>query len=400
MVKQYVNHTKKSQKVKHFFKMIKKQQILELAYPKHFDSYLVWSGNIGVKVTAKREKIFVFKANTQHKDHFTVEPLGKFPEMTVESAIDLVNDKLKAPRLGSLNELINEYKTRKYKEGMRTINHVTEQLTKELTPVGLNRAANLISSFELSALIGAAINRGADVYANRLRSYFHSLFEFGIQYDLDPSNNDTPVTFKITQNPAAVIPRQKGVEQPRKRWLDKKELRYLLKKTKGTRLGMLIKICLYSGGQRPFEVINSRIEHINLATNDWFFPAQLTKNKQDHLIPITEPLSRLLREQASGEKYLFPSPKKLGIPISTNTFTQSIRRFCKKSKVTPFTPRDLRRTCKTMMSRYQIGTKEIRDRIHNHAINDVSSKHYDWYDYRKEKLTVLNKWAKFLKELE
>jgi hypothetical protein len=37
-------------------------------------------------------------------------------------------------------------------------------------------------------------------------------------------------------------------------------------------------------------------------------------------------------------------------------------------------------------------SKEIRDRIQNHALNDVSSKHYDRYDYLTEKRRALEIW--------
>ena len=56
-----------------------------------------------------------------------------------------------------------------------------------------------------------------------------------------------------------------------------------------------------------------------------------------------------------------------------------------------FTARDLRRTCKTLMGEAGI-SKEIRDRIQNHALNDVSSKHYDRYDYLPEKRRALEIW--------
>ena len=38
-------------------------------------------------------------------------------------------------------------------------------------------------------------------------------------------------------------------------------------------------------------------------------------------------------------------------------------------------------------------SKETRDRIQGHAFNDVSSKHYDRYDYFKEKREGLRVWA-------
>lgn len=37
-------------------------------------------------------------------------------------------------------------------------------------------------------------------------------------------------------------------------------------------------------------------------------------------------------------------------------------------------------------------SKDIRDRIQNHALNDVSSKHYDRYDYLTEKRRALDTW--------
>lgn len=50
----------------------------------------------------------------------------------------------------------------------------------------------------------------------------------------------------------------------------------------------------------------------------------------------------------------------------------------------PFTLRDLRRTCKTLMGKAGLD-KQLRDRIQGHAFNDVSAKHYDRYDYFKER---------------
>lgn len=49
-----------------------------------------------------------------------------------------------------------------------------------------------------------------------------------------------------------------------------------------------------------------------------------------------------------------------------------------------FTARDLRRTCKTLVGEAGI-SKEILDRIQNHALHDASFKHDDRYDYLTEK---------------
>ena len=41
-------------------------------------------------------------------------------------------------------------------------------------------------------------------------------------------------------------------------------------------------------------------------------------------------------------------------------------------------------------------SKEIRDRLQNHALHDVSSKHYDRYDYLQPKKDAINTWNEWL----
>jgi intergrase/recombinase len=60
-----------------------------------------------------------------------------------------------------------------------------------------------------------------------------------------------------------------------------------------------------------------------------------------------------------------------------------------------FTPRDIRRTVKTLMGKAGI-TKEMRDRIQNHAVSDVSGKHYDQYEYMPEKRAAMKTWERWL----
>ena len=59
---------------------------------------------------------------------------------------------------------------------------------------------------------------------------------------------------------------------------------------------------------------------------------------------------------------------------------------------------DFRRTFKTLGGQLKI-IEEIRDRIQHHALHDVSSVHYDRYDYNEEKLEAFLKWENKLKEI-
>jgi len=55
----------------------------------------------------------------------------------------------------------------------------------------------------------------------------------------------------------------------------------------------------------------------------------------------------------------------------------------------------IRRTVKTLMGKAGID-KQLRDRIQNHALQDVSSRHYDRYDYLAEKRQGMKVWNDYL----
>jgi hypothetical protein len=62
------------------------------------------------------------------------------------------------------------------------------------------------------------------------------------------------------------------------------------------------------------------------------------------------------------------------------------------------TNRDLRRTWKTLAGKSAV-SKEIRDRLQNHTLQDVSSKSYDRWTYMPEKRAGMEKWDKFVTKL-
>ncbi|MNL25054.1 hypothetical protein D3C87_1465170 [compost metagenome] len=56
----------------------------------------------------------------------------------------------------------------------------------------------------------------------------------------------------------------------------------------------------------------------------------------------------------------------------------------------------MRRTFKTLAGKAGV-SKEIRDRLQNHALQDVSSKHYDRWNYMVERRAGMAKWDKFVR---
>jgi integrase len=62
------------------------------------------------------------------------------------------------------------------------------------------------------------------------------------------------------------------------------------------------------------------------------------------------------------------------------------------------TNRDLRRTWKTLAGKAGV-SKEIRDRLQNHTLQDVSSRSYDRWNYMPEKRAGMEKWNTFVERL-
>ena len=99
----------------------------------------------------------------------------------------------------------------------------------------------------------------------------------------------------------------------------------------------------------------------------------------------------ILKMAETGSKYIFAHRTDPGKHYLTQSFAHSLRKFIAKSGFRKFVPRDVRRTAKTLMGEIGI-SKEVRDKLQNHSMQDVSSKHYDRYDYMKEKREAIELW--------
>jgi integrase len=85
-------------------------------------------------------------------------------------------------------------------------------------------------------------------------------------------------------------------------------------------------------------------------------------------------------------------------PVSAGTLYAFMWRQRGRGVIPVVTNRDLRRTWKTLAGKAGV-SKEIRDRLQNHTLQDVSSKHYDRWQYMPEKREGMKKWNAFVTAL-
>jgi integrase len=263
----------------------------------------------------------------------------------------------------------------------------------------------------------ATISERAPVQANRVRTYLHAAFAFGLDCRTRPRWRKKAPDFQLTHNPVTLT--KKAVqEKPGDRYLSKEEVKALWNSIGVDALSADLAIALkllMATGQRVEEVLHAEWSEFDTEDKLWTIPASRRKTRgkvsEPHLVPLTSIHIKLLEElrQYSAGVYLFPhrdcdDPKKKDRPRGADSLSQAVHRFCIPGKESErkgfpkFVPKDIRRTWKTLAGSIGIPL-EMRNRIQGHALRDVGSLHYDRWDYLDEKRAAMQKWTHWLNQL-
>ncbi|MFM5230822.1 tyrosine-type recombinase/integrase [Aeromonas media] len=401
------------------------------AYYKMDDTRTRGAGGLGVKILPGGSKTFVFRYMREGKRAFI--QLGSFPTLgladarekakalsqTIRDGLDPKDEQERQSRereqakreheqQGTIEQLFRSYTEQMKKDGKRTHAAVLLALEKETYPViKPTTKAKDVTAHDIKVILAHMIRRGAATQSNRVRSYLMAAFNHGLKHDNDPANFIDDAKFGLVMNPVGAIPKQKAAERVGERFLTWVEARQLLDDMEqptslGLTLRSLIRLCFFTGGQRPYELAASHWTSIDWQAETLTITADISKNGRPHLIPLTDNALRILREQqatAAGSPFIFPHAAKPDEHMPMASLSQAIDRYRKRTEMAHFIPRDFRRTCKTLMGELGIA-KDLRDRLQNHALNDVSSKHYDRYEYLPEKRRALELWERHLLQIE
>lgn len=363
--------------------------------------------NDGGKNTDKVQGISLVSARDKAKEYGAMLQRGADPKLE----LGIINQekenqiKLEAQK-GSIQQLFTSYTAQMEKDGKRTFKTVLTALEKETYPfIAATTKAKDVTKDDLIGILAHMIKRGANTQSNRVRSYLMAAFNYGLAHDNDPANYIDNAKFGLLFNPVSAIPKQKAAEKVGEHFLVLNEVKQLLHDLEnefirfamGGHIRSLISLCFYTGGQRPYELASSKWSSVNFESQTLLITPDISKNKKPHLIPLTDSAIAILTNQKanSSSDFIFPHRFDAEQHISLDSLSKAISRYRDKSDIRPFIPRDIRRTCKTLMGELGI-SKSIRDRLQNHALQDVSSKHYDRYEYMHEKLRALEIWEREL----
>jgi len=257
------------------------------------------------------------------------------------------------------------------------------------------------------AILKRVIDRDAMFKANNLHGRLKSCFRYGTNIDNAPSRFGEPLLYAIERNPISEIPLPVPAgSNASSRTLTEDEVRILWnlprEKMKNRVHHAYFKLALSLAGQRVGEVYHSR--HVEWDLNNCLLEVPVerikVKRRGSHVVPL-EPLSIQLYKEITimtghGE-FLFPHRDHEDRPASMNGLIQCCHAYTAEFEdIQPFTPRDIRRTCKTLMSKCGID-RLSRDMLQQHdEIDTAAQKNYDKYDYLKEKREAMREWSAYL----
>jgi integrase len=387
----------------------------------YFDTF---QSGFGLRVGKSKMSWFVLYRVTGNRKLKRLT-LGKYPSMKLADARDKAKNaiheadngidpavekqmKRDAPTFG---ELAEEY-LKKHAAKKRSKYEDNRIIEKDLKPSWKDRKAYDIKRRDVIRLLDKIVERGAPIQANRTLALIRKMYNWSIGRDLVESNPCTQI-------------KAPGTEKQRDRVLSEIEIKALWEtfESEGKAIEPMFKLRLVTA-QRGGEIESMRWQDINLESGWWTIPAEFSKNKLSHRVPLSDiAINTLLahkrtidadlektkhKAQESGKtvdktnyekkkekysKWVFPSPVYKGDHI-TNV-QKAVARVKEHSGVDDFKLHDLRRTAASHMTSMGI-SRLVVSKILNHVEQGIT-RVYDRHSYDKEKRAALDKWSRHLR---
>lgn len=392
--------------------------------------YRLRDGNVvcrgfGVTVAPSGTKTFFLSYTSPEDGKRKQVSIGQFPALSlkearlkagalreaVNSGKDLATEKQEAighrmaqRALGTLGDLIDLYVADLEADEKRTAKEVRRIKDKDILPALLARPAHRITKDDILDILTPIAQRSALVHSDNVRAYLRAAFELGINAESMTRWRGKAPKFDLQHNPVTTVKKSMSRKPRGQRTLSRVEVRQLWQTGSLTNPMLLALKFLLATGQRVEEVLHATWTEFDLSQMVWIIPGERRKTRgktsEPHIVPLTDFHLRLLeaiQRETGHDIYLFPAQGG-STPRRYDSLTNAVRKYVKVSGVVSFSPRDIRRTFKTLSGSMGISL-EMRNRLQGHAMTDVGSVHYDRYDYLTEKRAAMTAWTTGLTEV-
>ena len=149
---------------------------------------------------------------------------------------------------------------------------------------------------------------------------------------------------------------------------------------------------------RPGELRQARWEEFNFSKKEWLIPAERMKARADHIVPLSKQAIEILELQKveTGDlntEYVFPSQKKISMPMSSGTIRIALQNLGFKDRMTAHGFRALARTAIREELHY---APDIIEAQLAHKPAGALGAAYDRAKFIKDRHSMMQKWANYL----
>lgn len=268
---------------------------------------------------------------------------------------------------------------------------------------------------QFASILRGIVMAGHGVSASKLRSELHSAYAHAIKAKLDPSALDFAVDPQVRANPIREIASLSEYSKPGERFLNRIELAefwsvlHHLPEAKLKLAHRFVRLSVELGGQRAKQLLRVQAKDVDLSEGLVLLldPKGKRLRPREHLLPAgpaaIRELQWLLRYAADvGSPFLFTGVQ-TGAQLHEGTISKEVRKLSADlvgaGRIDrPFRYADLRRTIETTLASLSV-SKDVRAQIQSHGLSGLQTRHYDRYDYIKEKRDALLLWERFLASL-
>jgi len=351
----------------------------------------------GVRVSRSRVTFFIsYRYGTIQRR----KKLGVYPRTTLQEArskgladLRLVDEGIDPARTqrtqnflvcNVVEEFIEKYakvKTRGWKAS-----HAL--LKREIVGPHGQRDIRKIERSDIIAILDDMVAKGHNAQANRFLANVRGMLRWAVERDI------------ITVNPANGI-KSPCKEQPRERVLTDDEIARIIPvcREHGYPFGPLFQVIMLTG-QRRGECAGLCWSEVDLINRVWHLPSHRTKNGHAHSVPLSDAVMDILTTipRVADTDLIFTTNGRT--PVSG--WGKAVKRLSDESRVSAWRIHDLRRTAASGMARLGVQpyvVEKILNHVSNGQISGVAAV-YNKYLYLKEKMEALERWGRFLRDLE
>jgi len=332
-------------------------------------------------------------AESLAQEHYSNKSIGGRPALEAARKAETARREIEAARAekNTLKVMLDSYSD--FLESLGRSSHketraLFEKHVYQPWPQLSSSPANQLSTELFTDIIRGIAKSGKGRTANKVRSYIHAAYQVALGSRSKASIPEHFKDFGITSNPAAFTTADETQNRADKNPLSISELRTYWKSIKdaaGFR-GAVLRLHMLTGGQRIAQLARLRTKDSG-STMIKLFDAKGRPGKaaREHLIPLIPAAAHALVEcNPIGEYALSTDGGKTHIAGTT------LSKWAKEhgSGIPAFTAKRIRSGIETALAAKGISMDD-RGHLQSHGISGVQSRHYDGYDYAKEKTRAL-----------